>query len=64
MATTFLVIGATGTPGAATVDALLASGVEHVAFVRDAQRATEQLDPAALKPRHLPDSSTRATSRF
>ncbi len=39
MARTFLVIGATGTVGGATLNALRASGAEPVAFVRDAQRA-------------------------
>jgi uncharacterized protein YbjT (DUF2867 family) len=39
MARTFLVIGATGTVGGATLNALRASRVEPVAFVRDARRA-------------------------
>jgi uncharacterized protein YbjT (DUF2867 family) len=39
MARTFLVIGATGTVGGATLNALRASGAEPVAFVRDARRA-------------------------
>jgi uncharacterized protein YbjT (DUF2867 family) len=39
MARTFLVIGATGTVGGATLHALRASGAEPVAFVRDARRA-------------------------
>ncbi|MBV9417944.1 MAG: NAD(P)H-binding protein [Solirubrobacterales bacterium] len=43
MTTTVLVIGATGTVGGATLEALRASGVEPVAFVRDARRAATVL---------------------
>jgi uncharacterized protein YbjT (DUF2867 family) len=44
MATTVLIMGASGTVGGATLNALRASGVQPVAFVRDAQRAATVLD--------------------
>jgi uncharacterized protein YbjT (DUF2867 family) len=43
MAIAVLVMGATGTVGGATVDALRAAGAEPVAFVRDPQRAARVL---------------------
>lgn len=43
MSTEILVIGATGTVGGATLDALQAAGAEPVAFVRDANRAAAML---------------------
>ena len=45
MAAPVLVMGATGNVGGATLTALREAGVEAVAFVRNRDRATEQLGP-------------------
>jgi uncharacterized protein YbjT (DUF2867 family) len=44
MGKSILVIGATGTVGAATIDSLRAAGTEPIAFVRDPGRAAHLLD--------------------
>ena len=44
MAAAILVMGATGTVGAAALDALHAAGAEPMALVRDAERAAQALD--------------------
>ena len=59
MARTFLVIGATGTVGGATLEALRASGVQPLAFVRDAARAAELLgDYAPVRIGDLADENS------
>ena len=44
MGKSILVVGATGTVGAATIDALRAAGAEPIGFVRDPGRAAGLLD--------------------
>ena len=59
MGIAFLVIGGTGTVGAATLDELRAAGVEPIALVRDAERAVGMLgDRTLLRVGDLDDEAS------